>query len=299
MRSHVCVRFGKHHGSGVEIHSVEHRREIRAAAASGDQDGSDGAGEMKRAARRQLILEMIEAQGKVQVSDLSARTSVSSMTIRRDLEQLEDIGALVRVHGGAVTAESRSYEPGFHARSARNTEEKERIGAAAATLIKEGETLALDAGSTSMQVAEALKGRRNLRVLAMSLRIANLLGDEPGIVLMVPGGTVRAHERVIYGSTTEQAFSDLYFDTFIGTAGGVDLEGGITEYDFDDCQVKRAAVASARRFVVVADHSKLDKVAFARVSSLDRVDTLVTDSEGADSAVVKNADATGLNVVLA
>lgn len=254
---------------------------------------------MKRAARHQLILEAIEADGRVGVSDLSKRASVSAMTIRRDLEQLEEIGALVRVHGGAVTAESRSYEPGFHARSVRNTEEKERIGAAAAALIGDGETLVLDAGSTSMHVAEALKGRRNLRILAMSLRIANLLADEPGIVLMVPGGTVRAHERVIYGSTTEHAFADLYFDTFVGTAGGVDLEGGVTEYDFDDCQVKRAAVSSARRFMLVADHSKLDKVAFARVSSLDGVDTLVTDSAAADSAVVKDADAIGLNVVLA
>jgi DeoR/GlpR family transcriptional regulator of sugar metabolism len=254
---------------------------------------------MKAAARQQLIIEIIESSGRVQVSDLSTRAGVSNMTIRRDLEQLETAGALIRIHGGAVTSESRSYEPGYHARSVKHAAEKQRIGQAAARLISEGETLILDAGSTSLQVAEALKGRRNLRVLAISLRVAEVLADEPGIVLTVPGGVVRPHERALYGSVTEHAFSNLYFDTFVGTVGGVDVEGGVTEYDFDDCQVKRAAVASARRVMIVADSTKLDRVAFARVTGMDGVDTLVTDTGGAESAVVQHAETTGLNVVLA
>ena len=229
---------------------------------------------------------------------LSDQAGVSEMTIRRDLETLESAGALSRVHGGAVPAQSQSYEPPFAVRATRATDAKRRIGAAAAALVHDGETVILDAGTTTLELASALRGRRNLRVLALSLHIADLLVDEAGLTVMVPGGVARAGERSLIGELVLRGFQDLSFDTVFLTAGGVDLEHGISEYNLDDCAVKRAAFASARRRIAVADASKLGRAAFARVAPLEELDVLITDA-GASPEFVDAVRALGVEVVLA
>ncbi len=214
------------------------------------------------------------------------------MTVRRDLEALERDGVLKRVHGGAISAVSTSYEPPFVSRASRNAEAKERIGRAAAGLLSEGETVILDVGTTTLEVARALRGRRNITVLTPSFRAAQLLADEPGIRLMVTGGVVRPGELSLVGDLAEQAFRDLRFDTFLMGVGGIDADAGLTEFNLDDARVKRTALASVRRCVVVADASKLGKVAFARVCPLEGIDVLVTDDQSGpdDLAPVRAAD---------
>jgi DeoR/GlpR family transcriptional regulator of sugar metabolism len=233
--------------------------------------------------RHQLILRQLELDGRVSVSELARRAGVSEMTIRRDLEALEQTGALSRVHGGAVPAQSRSYEPPFALRVTQNVEAKKRIGKAAAALLHEGETAILDAGTTTLEVARALRGRRNLRILALSLHIADLLADEPGLTVMVAGGITRPGERSLIGSLAERAFEDLSFDTLFLTVGGIDLRHGLSEYNLDDAAVKRAAFASSRRRIAVADASKLGKAAFARIAAIEDLDVLVTDSDASPS----------------
>jgi DeoR/GlpR family transcriptional regulator of sugar metabolism len=248
--------------------------------------------------RRLSIIDAVERRGRVLVSELSARFAVSEMTIRRDLEALEHAGAVSRVRGGAVPAQSQAYEPPFALRASRNLERKQRIGRAAADLVHDGETVILDAGTTTLEVARALRGRRNLRVLALSLRIAGVLVDEPGVTLMISGGTARAGEHSLTGSLAEGAFADLSFDTLVLTTGGIDLDGGVTEYNLDDAAVKRAAFASARRRIAVADASKLNKTAFARICTIDELDVLVTDTE-APGTVLDDIRAAGVAVVVA
>jgi DeoR/GlpR family transcriptional regulator of sugar metabolism len=254
---------------------------------------------MKKSERNRIILERLEHDGHLQISDLARDTKVSEMTIRRDLEGLEAIGALVRVHGGAVPALSRSLSPQFHTRSLRNENEKALIGAAAAAQIRDGETVIIDAGSTTLHVARALAGRSNLRVLALDLRVADCLADEPGMVVTVVGGTVRPVERSIYGSAAERSLAGLNYDTFIMSAGGVDATAGITEFNPDDASVKQAALASARRTVVVADHTKLGVVTFAHVCALDKVDMVITDAAGANSPTLSEAADGGVQIVTA
>lgn len=253
---------------------------------------------MNAAARRELIVELLESSGKVLVSELSPRTGVSEMTIRRDLEALEQRGVLVRVHGGAVTAQSRSYEPPFAVRSMRQADAKRRIGRLAASLLTDGETAILDAGTTTMEVARALKGRRNLRILAMSLRIADELVEEPGITVMVNGGVARPGERSMIGALAERAFADLLFDTFFVTVGGIDSVQGLTEFNLDDATVKRAAVGSARRLIAVADSSKLGKIAFARVCPIAQLDVLITDDR-APREILDELRTLGVDVMVA
>jgi len=231
---------------------------------------------MNKTERHKLILAAVEESGRVAIAELATAAAVSEMTIRRDLEALESAGGLLRVHGGAVTAASRSWEPGYASRELDSTPVKVQIGRAVADMISEGETVILDAGTTTLQVAHALVGRRNLRVMALSLRIAELLADEPGIDVMIPGGTIRKHERSIFGGLTERAFADLYFDTFVLSAGGIDAVAGVTEYNPDDAGAKRAAFRTSRRTILAADASKLDKVAFVRVCGLEELSAVVT-----------------------
>jgi DeoR/GlpR family transcriptional regulator of sugar metabolism len=248
--------------------------------------------------RHQLILKQLELDGRVSVSGLSGMTGVSEMTIRRDLESLEQSGALSRVHGGAVPSQSQSYEPPFAARATRNVDAKQRIGRAAAALLHEGETAILDAGTTTLEIARALRGRRNLRLLALSLHIADMLVDEPGLTVMVAGGIARSGERSLIGSLAERAFEDLSFDTLFLTVGGVDLQHGLSEYNLDDAVVKRAAFAGSRRRIAVADASKLGKAAFARIAAIEELDVLVTDSDASPAILDAIRDA-GVEVVVA
>jgi DeoR/GlpR family transcriptional regulator of sugar metabolism len=254
---------------------------------------------VKKADRNRIILELLEKFGQLQIADVARDTNVSEMTIRRDLEALESIGALTRVHGGAVSTISRSLSPQFHTRSVRNEESKRLIGAAAASHIRDGETVIIDAGSTTLHVAKALAGRKNLRVLALGLRIADELADEPGLTVMLVGGTISPIERSIHGSVALRSLAGLNFDTFILSAGGVDASAGITEYNPDDAAVKQAALASARRTIVVADGSKMGLVTYAQVCGLSDVDMLVTDTSGAASPTAATATEQGVQLVSA
>jgi DeoR/GlpR family transcriptional regulator of sugar metabolism len=252
---------------------------------------------MSAADRHEQILEVLERDGRLSVSEFSARMDVSEMTLRRDLQVLEERGALARVHGGAVPVQSRSYEPPFAVRALRNAEAKRRIGEAAAALLQEGETVVLDAGTTVLEVARALRGRE-LRILAVNLRVAAVLVDEPGISLMVSGGAVRPGEQSFVGPLAERAFADLAFDTLVLAVGGVEPTIGITDYRLEDASLKRAALASARRCIVVADADKLGHVAFARTCPLADVDVLVTD-DAAPPALLAELREADVEVIVA
>lgn len=253
---------------------------------------------MNKRQRREHIAAAVQAAGRIRVTDLTTPLGVSEMTVRRDLEEMESMGLLIRVHGGAASTTSRSFEPGFAARSMRHVEAKRRIGAAAAALIRDGETLIIDAGTTTLHVAEALRPDIRIRAMALSLRVADVLADMPSVTLMIPGGVVRPHERSFVGGMTLATFDQLTFDTVILTSGGVDVADGVTEYEFDDAETKRAALRSARRTIIVADATKLGAVAFVRLCPIEDVDVVVTD-EGAAPAHVAALREAGVEVLLA
>ncbi|MCC6313873.1 MAG: DeoR/GlpR transcriptional regulator [Thermomicrobiales bacterium] len=248
--------------------------------------------------RRQQILELLDEHGRLSLVDLAGRFGISEMTVRRDLDALERDSAVTRVRGGVIAVASRSSEPPYALRIARNGPAKQRIALAAAALIRDGETIALDAGSTVLALADALADRRNLTVVTPNLRAAWVLADNPDLRVIVTGGLVRPGERALNGVFSERAFEDLLCDTFFMGVGGVDPEAGFTEYTLDGTRTKQAALRSARRRVVVADGSKLGKIAFVRVTPIDGADTLITDAE-ADPAVVTRLRETGLEVICA
>lgn len=248
--------------------------------------------------RRHLTLETVSERGDVSVADLSELTGVSEMTVRRDLEALEREGLLRRVHGGAMSAVSRSYEPPFALRRGEHTEAKARIGALAASLLSNGDTAVIDVGTTTLELARTLKGNGGLTLLTPSLRVVDELAGNAEVRVIVTGGTVRPGELSLVGDLAERAFEALHCDTVFLGVGGVDARAGLTEFNLDDTRVKRAALATARRCVVLADASKLGKVAFARVCPLERVNVLVTDAGASEAALEPIRDA-GVEVLIA
>lgn len=245
-----------------------------------------------------MALERLQLAGEVSVAELSREAGVSEMTIRRDLEALERAGALRRVHGGAISAVSRSYEPPFALRSGREPDAKARIGALAASLLSEGDTAVIDVGSTALELASALREADRLTILTPSLRAAQILAENASLRVIMTGGVLRPGELSLIGDLSERAFEELRPDVVFLGVGGVDREAGLTEFNLDDTRVKRAALQSARRCVVLADSSKLGRVAFARICPLERVDVLVTDSGAEESALDWIRDA-GAEVLVA
>jgi DeoR/GlpR family transcriptional regulator of sugar metabolism len=226
--------------------------------------------------RQQTILELLEARGQVTIAELSARFSVSDMTLRRDLAQLEGDGLLRRTHGGATRTQSSSFEPPFAMRARLNPEAKRAIAATVASQLSDGQTLILDGGSTGTAIAEAIVGR-NLTVCALNMRAAGILASSPATRVMVPGGLVRHGELSFIGPAAERTLSDHRFDTYVMTVSAVDVQAGLTEWNADDAAIKRTALSVSARCIVACDSSKFGQTAFARIAGLDAADLIVTD----------------------
>jgi DeoR/GlpR family transcriptional regulator of sugar metabolism len=246
--------------------------------------------------RRQAILRRLTADGEAGFGELAEGFGVSEMTIRRDLEMLEAEGLARRVRGGAISVVSRSYEPPFAVRATTAPDAKEAIGLAAADLVNDGDTVVIDVGTTALALARALHGKDGLTVVTPSLPAAVELGADPGIRVVVTGGQVRSGELSLTGGAAEDSFAEMNCDlAFIGIAG-ICASPGLTEYNPDDARVKRAAIGAARRIIVLADSSKLGRVAFSTVAPLSAVDVLVTDAPAAHHTAQEIA-AAGVSIV--
>jgi DeoR family transcriptional regulator, fructose operon transcriptional repressor len=245
--------------------------------------------------RKAFIISQIESGGTVDISELTTLLNVSEMTIRRDLNALEREGVLRRVHGGAVNARGRSYEPPLPLRNAHQSEAKQSLGELAAALIEEGDCIALDVGSTTMEIARNLIGRQNLTVITPSLYIASLLVNQVGIRVIVPGGILRPGEASMIGDLAQRAFETLFVDKLFLGIGGIDAQAGFTEYNWDDTLTKRAMIRCAKQVIVVADGSKFGRVAFALVAKYAEVHKLVTDQPPPEDIRLK-LDASGVSL---
>ncbi len=227
--------------------------------------------------RTVYILKQIDASGSVYVSDLAQALDVSEMTIRRDLIELEKSGLIRRVHGGAVSARGRSYEPPLYTRNEENKESKALLGKYAADIIAEGDSISLDIGSTIFEIAVQLVNKKNLTVLTPSFHIAGLLINQPDIRIMLPGGILRHTEGSLIGELALASISTYFVDRLFLAVGAIDAQAGFTEYNPDDAQVKRAMIKNAKEVFVVADSSKFQKIAFALIGPLKDADHLITN----------------------
>ncbi|MCZ2524071.1 DeoR/GlpR family DNA-binding transcription regulator [Streptomyces sp. HB2AG] len=244
--------------------------------------------------RLRRITEAVREAGRLSVAELAELTGASEMTVRRDLEVLADQGVLERYRGGASSLLLRGEEPPFALRVQEGAEAKRRIAAEVAGLIADGESVVVDSGTTCLEVARALRNRR-LTVMPLSLHAANALVGAPRLKLLLPGGEPRPGELALTGPLAEASLAALRFDTAVVGCCGIGAADGLTAYDLADAAVKRAAIASARRVVAVADAAKFTRTALARVVPVTALDAVVTE-EAAPEEQVEALAAAGVTV---
>jgi DeoR/GlpR family transcriptional regulator of sugar metabolism len=241
-----------------------------------------------------MITDAVRNAEQISVAELAAATGASEMTIRRDLEVLAEEGVLERFRGGARSLLLRGEGPPFALRKQDAIEAKRRIAAEAARLIAEGESVVIDSGTTCLEVASALRNHR-ITVMPLTLHAANALAGGPRLTLLMPGGEVRTGELTMTGPLAEASLAALRFDTAILGCCGLSAADGLTAYDLLDAAVKRAAIASARRTIVVTDGSKFTRTALAAVAPASSLDTVITD-ETAPTAQLEALAAAGTTV---
>ena len=248
--------------------------------------------------RRKKILRELSFRGAITVTSLRQTLGYSETTLRRDLQRMAEAGLLRRAHGGAVIdVVDDPIESSPTAKAVLHADEKQAIGAAAARLVTPGDTLALNGGTTTAQVARALRGLTPLRLVTNSIGVASDLAGQPGIEVTLTGGTVRGSLE-LSGPLAEQSLRELYVRTaFIGV-DGLTVRHGLTTYDQVEAQTNRAIIAHAERVVVVADHTKIGRVTMALIAPYQAVHTLVTD-EAASADDLDALRERGIEVIIA
>jgi DeoR/GlpR family transcriptional regulator of sugar metabolism len=226
--------------------------------------------------RLRQVTDAVREAGQRSVAELAELTGASEMTIRRDLEVLADQGVLERYRGGARNLLLRGEEPPFALRAQEGLEAKLRIAAEVAELIADGESVVIDSGTTCLEVARALRHRR-LTVMPLSMHAANALSGAPQLRLLLPGGEPRSGELALTGPLAEASLAALRFDTAVIGCCGLNAANGLTAYNLADAAIKRAAIASARRVIAVADAAKFSRTTLAVVTPASALDAVVTE----------------------
>jgi DeoR family transcriptional regulator, fructose operon transcriptional repressor len=248
--------------------------------------------------RQEQILKIIDQKSRVSINELVELFSVNAMTVRRDLEWLERRGLLRRHHGGASSNLGRSYEPPFLVRSDEHKHEKELIGIKAAGLIKDGDSVAIDVGTTALEVAKNLKGKTNLTIITLSLVVVQEIITLPDIRIFVLGGLVNKSEPSLTGELALSAIENFFIDKYFLGVGGVDFSSGLSEYNFEDAQLKKVLIRNAKEVILVADSSKFNRTTFAHVAPLKVVHRIVTD-DSLDSASRKEIKKRNIGLLIA
>jgi len=236
--------------------------------------------------RRALILDEVRRRGGVRVNELTRKLGVSDMTVRRDLDALARQGVVEKVHGGAVpVVEASTHEPGFEAKSGLELTAKEDIARAAAELVAPGSAIALSGGTTTYALAHQLLDVPDLTVVTNSVRVADVFhsaqrssGQRQGAATVVLTGGVRTPSDSLVGPVADQAIAALHFDVLFLGVHGISVEAGLSTPNLAEAETNRRLVQSARRVVVVADHTKWGTVGLSSFAALEQVDTLVTDA---------------------
>lgn len=261
---------------------------------------------MDRYARWNALVELLAERGRVTVAEAADALRVSEATIRRDFEQLAQQQMITRTRGGAV-ANGVSYDLPLRYKTARHSQEKQRIGAAAAALVEPGTAVGLNGGTTTTEVARAIAQQPRLAggaespqltVVTNALNIANELLVRSRMKIVVAGGVVRPQSFELVGPLGDALLREVHLDLALVGVDAVDAASGASGHHEGEAAMTRLMVDRAASVVVIADASKLGKYAFVRVCPIERIGTLVTD-RGADPRLVADLGAAGVHVILA
>jgi DeoR family glycerol-3-phosphate regulon repressor len=242
---------------------------------------------MRLQKRQNEIMASVKQRGACSIIELARQLEVSAETIRRNIRPLVDQGLIDKVHGGVVLSQKQEPEPPFGKRMNVRVEAKQLISARVASLIKDGDSIMLDTGSTTAYVARALSDHRNLSVVTNCTEIARTLAREASNRVHLCGGALRSDDWATFGSSAIDFVRQFHVNYAILSIGGVTADGGFMDYHLEEAEFSRAVIAQAKKTIVVADHSKFGNPNFIRVCDFDEVDMVVV--EQAPSAEIESA----------
>lgn len=230
--------------------------------------------------RRRNLLDLVDQHGQVTVADMVKRFAISAVTVRSDLDALASLGAVVRSHGGAVRRLEATQDYPLRTKETLHREEKVRIGKAAAELVQPGETIILDSGTTTAEVARHLKRMKTqpLTIITNALNIAMELADLPGVSLIMIGGLLRPVSYSFVGPQAEVMMNEFHANRLFLAVDGFDLENGPSTPDVLEAQLNNVMIRSAREVNVVTDFSKLGRRSVSRIGPFERIRRLITDN---------------------
>ncbi|MCK4401907.1 DeoR/GlpR transcriptional regulator [bacterium] len=246
--------------------------------------------------RQKKIKEILYSKKSVSVPELSEQLDVSESTIRRDLHILEQNRLIYRTHGGAINIDFVRFEPSLSEKEVQFREEKSQIARRAVQMIREGDTIALDGGTTTLEIAKNLPNMVNLTVVTNSVKIIAELANLQDVSVVVTGGNLRRMNMTLIGPISNRTLKKLHIDKLFTGTIGLTYEEGLTTTDVIEAETKRAMIKKAKEVIVVADYSKIGKLAFANVASIDSIDKLITNT-GISKSLVKKLQKKGIEII--
>jgi len=247
--------------------------------------------------RRTKIVEKIENEGTVKVSELSKIFNVSEVTIRNDLDQLEKKNLLIRAHGGAMKFQRAGIDFELDVKSKKNYLQKKAIGKRASEQIKDSDTIILDSGTTTLEIAKNLSNFSNLTVITNSLNIAGALVDFPNVKVIMLGGTLRRKSLSLVGNVAAESLKNYYCDKVFMGVDGIDTQYGISTPNVDEAHLNNIMISNSREVIVVTDSSKFKNRSFTHIAPISKVNVVITDNKIPDEES-KSLSNMGIDVII-
>ncbi|MBZ9609807.1 DeoR/GlpR family DNA-binding transcription regulator [Clostridium estertheticum] len=247
--------------------------------------------------RKSKILDSLNKYGKVKVCDLSQLYEVSEVTIRRDLQELEEDELIKRVHGGAILNRNTKFEPTFSEKVDKFYDEKESVGKIAASMIVDGDTIAIDAGTTTLSIAKYITAK-DITVLTNSVDVAYELSKKQDVEVIVTGGTLRWETRAMVGPVADNTLKNFRVDKAFMGSNGVCIINGLTTPNIIEASTKREMIKIAKQTILLCDHTKFGTIYFAKIVDLDRVDIIITDNQ-LDNELLEKFEEKGVQIMTA
>lgn len=245
--------------------------------------------------RKSRILELLNENSKLIVPDLCEYFSVSPATIRNDLRELENGGLLKRTHGGAILNTKTGYELNSYQKEVKNLTAKQAIARFAINLVEDGDTIAIDTGTTTLEFAKMLTAKKGITAVVNDIDIAKQLEENSDASIILIGGILRKKFHCTIGPIAQKALEGLSVDKAFIATNGISVKRGLTTPDLNQSEIKKAMINIASEVVVICDSSKIGNVAFSQVATLDKVDRLITD-DGAEETELQELKALGIQV---
>ena len=250
--------------------------------------------------RRAKILDELEKKGQVSVNELSKMFDISAVTIRNDLSQLEKQNMLIRARGGAIKIKFQrmAIDPSISDKQKEFQREKQLIAKEAVKLIEEGDTIVLDSGTTTTEVAKNLEQFKSLTIITNALNIASILSEYEGISIFMPGGSLRKKSLSLVGVLADENFEKFYCDKLFLGADGFNTTHGMSTPNSEEAHLNQIMIKNSKKVIVVADSRKFERRRFAFIGPISNIDVVVTDS-GIKEEDKTRLEQNGVKVIIA